>query len=36
MEGEAKAEELRSQDIGGIIYMHIEIIKAYDGPVLES
>lgn len=35
MEGEAKAEELRSQDIGGIIHMRIEIIKAYDELVSE-
>ena len=35
MEGEAEGEELRSQDIGRIIYVHIEIIQNYDRLVLE-
>lgn len=35
MEGEAKAEELRNQNTGGIICIHVEIFKAYEGLVLE-
>lgn len=36
MEGEAEVGELRSQDIGRIICVHIEIIKNYDRLVLEN
>lgn len=35
MQGEAEDEELRSQDIGKITCVHIEIIKNYDRLVLD-
>lgn len=36
MEGEAEVGKLRSQDIGRIICVHIEIFKNYDRLVVES